>query len=79
MKYRSSIFIPNPIEEVFDFAVDQVGASRWQYQVGVKHLSGEENALGSTYERTSSVRGRRVPTPTNSTWLRRLTGSTPAR
>jgi hypothetical protein len=58
MSFRSSIFIPNPIEEVFDFAVDQVGASRWQYQVGVKHLSGEENAPGSTYQRTPSVRGK---------------------
>jgi hypothetical protein len=53
MKYRSSIFIPNPIEEVFDFAVDQVGANRWQFQVGVKHLTGEANAPGSTYERRS--------------------------
>jgi hypothetical protein len=58
VKFRSSIFIPNPIEEVFDFAVDQVGARRWQFQVGVKHLSGEANAPGSTYERTAVDRNQ---------------------
>ncbi|MDA0799839.1 MAG: SRPBCC family protein [Chloroflexi bacterium] len=58
MIFRTSIVIPKPIEEVFAFAADQVGASRWQYQVGVKHLAGEENAPGSTYERTSVSAGQ---------------------
>lgn len=52
MAFRTSIVIPKPIEEVFDFAVDQVGSSRWQFGVSVKHLSGEANTPGSTYERT---------------------------
>jgi hypothetical protein len=58
MKFRSSVFIPRPIDEVFDFAVDQVGSSRWQIQAGVEHLSGEANAPGSTYERTSVLAGQ---------------------
>jgi hypothetical protein len=50
--FRISSLIDRPIQEVFDFAVDQVGSGRWQFQTSVAHLAGEANAAGSTYERT---------------------------
>ncbi len=58
-EHRASVVVPRPIEEVFDFAVDQVGSSRWQWQVFVKQLSGETNTTGSTYERTCTIAGDR--------------------
>jgi len=59
-KFRVSVVINRPVQEVFDFAVDQVGAGRWQFQVSVVHLSGDLNAAGSTYERSAWVGGVNV-------------------
>ncbi|MDA0799191.1 MAG: hypothetical protein O2884_11045 [Chloroflexi bacterium] len=58
-EHRASVVVPRPIEEVFDFAVDQVGSSRWQWQVFVKQLSGEANTAGATYERIRMIAGDR--------------------
>jgi hypothetical protein len=59
-QFQQSVMVNRPIEEVFDFTVDQVGAGRWQYKTVVELLSGEPNGAGSTYRRTVTKRDEEV-------------------
>lgn len=65
IKIKTSTVINRPIEDVFEFIVDNANDTLWQSDVlETEPYSGDSIAVGTTYKQISQLLGRRI----ESTW-----------